>query len=562
MLNKASDEKIKKIIRESVFQFLQENGVMVEDIPSIIFTVPKNSIHGHLSTNIALQLSGVTTKNARQIAQYIVEIIKEKNNNLFDRIEVAGPGFINFFFKKNLLYNVLNEIISEKEKFGHSSIGKGEKVLVEYVSVNPTGPLHVGHGKCAVVGDSLARIMKAAGFQVATEYYINDHGKQMDLLGESVFIRYRQLAGEEIEFPENCYQGDYIITIAEEIKNENSADFKDKDDRETLKFFKNYAKQKILKDIKKDLANFGVEFDNWFSEESLYLQDKVKPVIEKLKKDGFLYSDNGALWFKSTIFGDEKDRVVIRANGEATYFSSDIAYHDDKYKRGFQTLIDIWGADHHGYIDRMKAAVQALGYEKDSFQVLLVQFVNLIQAGKVVGMSTRGGQFITLKELLKEVGKDVSRYFFLMNSHESHTEFDLDIAKSQSMENPVFYIQYAHSRICSIIEKGEIKNISVNTENREQVELSLLDKNEELEFINKLSYFKKVVERSAVQRKPYFIAGYLHELAGLFHKYYTQYRIVSADKRLSLARMYLIHSIKIVLENGLYLLGIKALEKM
>ncbi len=562
MLNETTHESLKLLITESVFQYLKNKGIELKKIPVIILTTPKDPAHGHLSTNIALQLSGMISGNAKEIAGFIVQELEKNNRGMLDRVEIAGPGFINFYFQKDLLYNILHEIIAEKDRFGCSDLGKGEKILLEYVSVNPTGPLHVGHGKCAAVGDSLSKILRAAGYQVSTEYYINDHGKQMDTLGQSVLIRYRQLLGEEIEFPENGYQGDYIVALAKEVREKYGTEFKAKDDQETINFFKSYAQQKILQDIKEDLILFGVEFDNWFSEESLYTQDKVYPVIDRLRQEGFVYLEKGALWFKSTDFGDEKDRVVTRANGEAAYFASDIAYHDDKYKRGFQTLIDIWGSDHHGYINRMKAAVQALGYTRDSFQVLLVQFVTLLRAGKTVGMSTRGGQFITLKDLLKEVGKDVARYFFLMYSYDSHTEFDLDIAKSQSLENPVYYIQYAYARICSIIKKGEIKNITLDDINKEQIDLKLLDKREELEIIKKLMSFKKVVERSAIKRKPYLIAGYLLELASLFHKYYTEYKIISRERTLSESRLYLVCSVKIVLENALFLLGIGAPQKM
>jgi len=562
LLNETTHESLKLLITESVFQYLKNKGIELKKIPVIILTTPKDPAHGHLSTNIALQLSGMISGNAKEIAGFIVQELEKNNRGMLDRVEIAGPGFINFYFQKDLLYNILHEIIAEKDRFGCSDLGKGEKILLEYVSVNPTGPLHVGHGKCAAVGDSLSKILRAAGYQVSTEYYINDHGKQMDTLGQSVLIRYRQLLGEEIEFPENGYQGDYIVALAKEVREKYGTEFKAKDDQETINFFKSYAQQKILQDIKEDLILFGVEFDNWFSEESLYTQDKVYPVIDRLRQEGFVYLEKGALWFKSTDFGDEKDRVVTRANGEAAYFASDIAYHDDKYKRGFQTLIDIWGSDHHGYINRMKAAVQALGYTRDSFQVLLVQFVTLLRAGKTVGMSTRGGQFITLKDLLKEVGKDVARYFFLMYSYDSHTEFDLDIAKSQSLENPVYYIQYAYARICSIIKKGEIKNITLDDINKEQIDLKLLDKREELEIIKKLMSFKKVVERSAIKRKPYLIAGYLLELASLFHKYYTEYKIISREKTLSESRLYLVCSVKIVLENALFLLGIGAPQKM
>ncbi len=562
MFDKANDDNLKQIISRAVTQYLENNKIELKAIPKIILTIPKNPAHGHLSTNIALQLSGLLEGNAKNIAQFIGREAEQNNPEIFEKIKIEGPGFINFYFRKDLFYGLLLEIISEKEKYGHSKRGNGEKVLVEYVSVNPTGPLHIGHGKCAVVGDSLSRILAAAGYQVATEYYINDHGKQIDLLGESVLARYRQLCGEEVVFPENGYQGDYIVTIAQEIKEKNQDKFKGKIDSGTKRFVRDYAKQRILADIREDLIAFGVKFDNWFSEESLYVQNRVQTVIEKLNQKGFIFSSKGALWFKSTDFGDEKDRVVTKENGEDTYFASDIAYHDDKYRRGFTTLIDIWGSDHHGYINRMKAAIQALGYAKDSFQVLLVQFVTLVRAGQIIGMSTRGGQFITLKDLLKEVGTDVARYFFLMNSHDSHTEFDLDIAKSQSLENPVFYIQYAYARICSIIEKGSARNIVLNDWNKDSIDLVLLDKKEELEIIKKLGQFKKIVERSAEQRKPYLIAGYLHELASLFHKYYTEYKVIGEDKKLSLARLYLISCIKIVLENSLSLLGIQAPEKM
>lgn len=561
MLNKTNND-LQQLIRDSILKYLKNKEIDFVSIPVIMLTTPKNPAHGHLSTNIALQLSAIISDAPSNIAQFIVQEIEKKKPGILDKIEVASPGFINFYFKNDVLYNILPEIITKKSQFGHSNIGQGEKVLVEFVSVNPTGPLHIGHGKCAVVGDSLSKILKAAGYEVSTEYYINDHGKQIDILGESVLVRYRQLLGEDIEFPANGYQGNYIVDLAKEIMNEYQEQFKGKNDQDTIHFFKDYAQERILKDIKEDLFSFGVQFDNWFSEQSLYTENKVHPVIERLKKEGFVYLNKGALWFKSTDFGDEKDRVVIRKDGEATYFASDIAYHDDKYKRGFNILIDIWGADHHGYINRMKAAIQALGYTKDSFQVLLVQFVTLLQGGKAVGMSTRGGQFITLKDLLKEVGKDVARYFFLMYSHDSHTEFDLDIAKSQSMDNPVFYIQYAYARICSIIEKGQSKNIILIDQKKEQIDLKLLDKKEELELIKKMAYFKEVIERSALQRKPYLIASYLYELASLFHKYYTEYKVISEDRELSEARLYLIYAVKIVLENALTLLGIQAPEKM
>ena len=561
-MNKNINKHIIELIEEAVQKGTKDITLKPKEIPPIILTSPKNPEHGHLTTNIALQLSRIIKSNPRQIANRIVQEIEKSKEQEITKIEIAGPGFINFYLENNVLHSVLREIMQQKSQFGRSDIGKNEKINIEFVSVNPTGPLHVGHGKCAAVGDALAKILKAAGYQVTTEYYINDHGKQIDTLGESVLTRYQKLLGENVEFPENGYQGEYIIALAEEIKDRYDDKFINRNAKENIEFFKEYAQNSILQDIKNDLNSFGVRFDNWFSEKSLYDKNKVQPVIEKLLKENHVYRYEGALWFKASGFGDEKDRVVIRENGEPTYFASDIAYHDDKYNRGFHTLIDIWGADHHGYIKRMKAAVMAMGYNPDTFQVLLVQFVTLIKDGEVVGMSTRGGEFITLKNLLQEVGSDVARYFFLMHSHDSHTEFDLDIAKSQSMENPVFYIQYAHARICSIIEKGKMHNIALDDKIKNETDLSLLDKNEELELIKKLASFRKTIENSAIHWKPHLIASYLHELAAQFHKYYTEYKVLGEDRKISEARLYLVYCVKIVLENALSLLGIKAPEQM
>ena len=561
-MNKNINKHIIELIEEAVQKGIKDITLKPKEIPPIILTTPKNPEHGHLTTNIALQLSRIIKSNPRQIANRIVQEIEKSKEQEITKIEIAGPGFINFYLENNVLHSVLREIMQQKSQFGRSDIGKNEKINIEFVSVNPTGPLHVGHGKCAAVGDALAKILKAAGYQVTTEYYINDHGKQIDTLGESVLTRYQKLLGENVEFPENGYQGEYIIALAEEIKDRYDDKFINRNAKENIEFFKEYAQNSILQDIKNDLNSFGVRFDNWFSEKSLYDKNKVQPVIEKLLKENHVYRHEGAFWFKASGFGDEKDRVVIRENGEPTYFASDIAYHDDKYNRGFHTLIDIWGADHHGYIKRMKAAVMAMGYNPDTFQVLLVQFVTLIKDGEVVGMSTRGGEFITLKNLLQEVGSDVARYFFLMHSHDSHTEFDLDIAKSQSMENPVFYIQYAHARICSIIEKGKMHNIALDDKIKNETDLSLLDKNEELELIKKLASFRKTIENSAIHWKPHLIASYLHELAAQFHKYYTEYKVLGEDRKISEARLYLVYCVKIVLENALSLLGIKAPEQM
>jgi arginyl-tRNA synthetase len=561
-LNKNINKYIIKIVKEAVQKCITDHTFTLQEIPPIILTTTKNPEHGHLTTNLALQLSGIIKSNPRKIAERIVQEIEKNKKQVITKIEVAGPGFINFYLKNTVLHSVLREIMQQKSQFGNSDIGRNKKINIEFVSVNPTGPLHVGHGKCAAVGDALAKILNAAGYQVKTEYYINDHGKQIDTLGASVLARYRSFFDEQVEFPENGYQGEYIISLAKEIKSKYGDRYIKGNVKENIEFFKEYAQNSILQDIKDDLNSFGVRFDNWFSERSLYDKNKVQSVIEKLLEEKHVYQHEGALWFRASDFGDEKDRVVIRENGEPTYFASDIAYHDDKFKRGFNTLIDIWGADHHGYIKRMKAAIKAMGYDPDSFQVLLVQFVTLIKEGQAIGMSTRGGEFITLRDLLQEVGSDVARYFFLMHSHDSHTEFDLDVAKSQSMENPVFYIQYAYARICSIIEKGRINNIILDDEIEKEIDLSLLDKYEELELIKKLANFRKAIENSALHWKPHLVASYLHELAAQFHKYYTEYKVLGRERGLSEARLYLVFCIKIVLENALSLLGIKAPEQM
>jgi arginyl-tRNA synthetase len=402
--------------------------------------------------------------------------------------------------------------------------------------------------------------LKAAGYKVEKEYYINDQGRQIDLLGQSVQVRYDNLLGEEEEFPPDGYKGKYIIDLAQDIIDKFQDKYKGRDDQESREFFKEFTLKNILEGIKEDLKDFGVEFDQWFSESSLYKQNKLQEVIELLQQKGFLYKEKGALWLKTTIFGDEKDRVVIRENSIPTYFASDIAYHQDKYQRGFEKIIDIWGADHHGYIQRMKAAVQALGYPEDSLGVLIVQFVTLIRDGKEVGMSTRGGEFITLKDLIKEVGKDVARYFFLMRSHDSHTEFDLDVAKSQSMENPVYYIQYAYARICSIIKKAEQAGIKMDKSKISK--LQLLDKEEEFELIRKLSSLKEVIKKSALTWKPHFLTTYLYDLASSFHKYYTVHRIITEDEELTRARLILIDCTRIVLFNSLKILGVSVPESM
>jgi len=550
---------VKKTILDSIEKNIKQSNFQIKIIPEIILLTPKNKSHGDLSTNIAMQLSRELKLKPLDIAHFIVDNLNIKDS-IIGEVEIVRPGFINFCLKENWLYQIIDEIREKGEDYGKVNLGKGKKIQVEFVSVNPTGPLHVGHGKCAAVGDALSNILKAAGYKVEKEYYINDQGRQIDLLGQSVQVRYNNLLGEEEEFPPDGYKGKYIIDLAKDIIDKFQDKYKGRDDQESREFFKEFTLKNILEGIKEDLKDFGVEFDEWFSESSLYKQNKLQEVIGLLQQKGFLYKEKGALWLKTTVFGDEKDRVVIRENSIPTYFASDIAYHQDKYQRGFEKIIDIWGADHHGYIQRMKAAVQALGYPEDSLGVLIVQFVTLIRDGKEVGMSTRGGEFVTLKDLIKEVGKDVARYFFLMRSHDSHTEFDLDVAKSQSMENPVYYIQYAYARICSIIKKAE--QAGVKMDKSKATRLQLLDKEEEFELIKKLSSLKEVIKKSALTWKPHFLTTYLYDLASSFHKYYTVHRIITEDEELTRARLILIDCTRIVLFNSLKILGVSVPESM
>ena len=552
-------DQINEILLDSIKKIIRQDNFQIKDIPKIIILIPKNKSHGDLSANIAMQLSRELNLRPLDIANLIVSHL-DIQGTIVDKVKIAGPGFINFWLNENWLYKVLDEIREQGENYGKVNLGKGKRVQVEFVSVNPTGPLHVGHGKCAAVGDALSGILKAAGYEVEKEYYINDQGKQIDILGQSVQVRYNNFFGEKKEFPADGYKGEYIFDIAKEVIDKFQAKYKGRDDKETQEFFKVFTLNKILSGIKQDLKDFGVEFDVWFSEKSLYEQNKLQEIIELLQQRGFLYEEKGALWLKSTVFVDEKDRVVIRENNIPTYFASDIVYHQNKYQRGFDKVIDIWGADHHGYIKRMKAATQALGYSENFLDVLIVQFVTLIKDGKEVGMSTRGGEFITLRDLIKEVGKDVARYFFLMRSYDSHTEFDLDVAKSQSMENPVYYIQYAYARICSIIKKAEQEGIKIDK--NKKVNLHLLDKEEEIELIKKLSSLKEVVRKSALTWKPHLLTTYLYDLASSFHKYYTVHRVITEDKELTKARLILIDCTRIVLFNTFKILGISAPKSM
>jgi len=431
---------------------------------------------------------------------------------------------------------------------------------VEFVSANPTGPLHIGHARGAVVGDVISNLLKTSGYKVAKEYYINDAGNQMNNLGKSVLLRYRELLGEKIDFPESCYRGEYIKDIAGKIIKDEGEKYLNTDELSAINYFTSIAGRVILEEIKADLKDFGVVFDEYFSEKELYKNDGVTKLLDKLQKKGFVYSDGETLWFKTTDFGDEKDRVVVRKNGEPTYFAADIAYHQNKFDRGFETVIDIWGADHHGYMPRMRAGIQALGHNKESLKIILVQLVNLLRGGVPAAMSTRSGEFVTLREVLDEVGRDAARYNFLMRRSDSHLDFDLEVAKKQSNENPVYYVQYAHARICSILKMAQERGIDMPA--YIDTDLSLLNEPEEKSLIKMLVRYPETVHGAAKSLEPHRIPFYLNELAGVFHSYYNKNKVISEDNRLTAARLFLIMMIRIVLENALDILGVSAPQKM
>jgi len=533
---------------EASLKSLALDDLLKEDI---LLDYPTDSRFGDLSTNVALKLSKLAKKSPFEIANSITELIRPhlEEGALKDQVrlvKIEGAGFINFYLTEKYFFEKLKEIIlKEKEALAHD-FGKGKKVLIEFVSANPTGSLSVAHARQAAVGDCLANILDFLGFEAKREYYLNDEGNQINILGGSVGLRMKELSGEKIEFPENYYQGDYIYTIAKEaaekkVKTEELGDF---------------AANYILDIIKKELDDFGVKFDYWYSQKELAKSDKIRNAFESLKANGFLYEQDGATWFKSTAFGDDKDRVVIKSDGALTYLAPDIAYHQDKYKRGFDWLINLWGPDHHGYIARLKSSVQALGHNAQSLAIIIVQLATIFRCGKPVQMSTRKGQYITMREVLDEVGTDAARFFFLMRRTSSHLDFDLDIAKKQTPENPVYYVQYAHARICSILRNSIIKV------DKKETDFSLLKEKEELALIKKLLQFTNILNICLVTLDPYMLTVYLQEVAETFHRFYDLHRVLGVDDSLTKARLALIEATKIVIAQGLDLLGVSKPEKM
>lgn len=561
--------KLKKLISGRVIQsavdraFLEKvqrkEKLVSEVFPEVIVEWAKEEKFGDFSSNIALVLAGLEKKPPRDIARIILEELSAPEGVL-DRIETAGPGFINFFVKKGRWLGVLPQVVCQPEMFGSLGLGKGRKVQIEFVSANPTGPLHIGHGRGAAVGDALSKILNKAGWCVTKEYYINDTGVQMELLGRSTYLRYLQLLGKDVPFIDNGYQGDYIRDIARDILAEQGDRFLYLTEEEALPFFTQFTAQQILEGIKKDLYEFGIEFDNWFSENSLYQNREVERAIELLKEKDLVYEEDGALWQKATQFEDEKDRVVLRSTGQPTYFASDIAYHINKFQRGFNLIINIWGADHHGYLPRVKGVMKGLGYPEESLQIILYQLVSLIRDGQPVSMSTRSGEFTSLAELLQDVGRDATRFFFLMRRADSQLEFDLDLAKKKSNDNPVYYVQYAHARICSLFRQAESKGRELPR--AEQIDLNSLQLPEEFLLAKKIAYFPDLVEECVLSLEPHRITFYLQDLASIFHSYYNKHRIISDDQRLTDARLLLVRAIQVVLVNALALIGVSAPDKM
>ncbi len=549
-------EKIGLLIKKALKGAKKSGELNIkEDIPFYL-EIPKEEKHGDFTTNVAFDLAKQKEMSPYKVAMTIVKHLRKEP--LIKEVKVEGGGFINFFLDEQWLYQILLEIEKEKERFGQLNIGKGKSVLLEFVSANPTGPLHIGHGRAGVVGDVLGNLLKFAGYKVEREYYYNDVGNQMHILGNSVRIRYLQSLGEKITFPENGYWGRYIKDIAQEVVKKYRDKYKLISEEKSINFFTNFAEKEILKRIKKDLQSLGIKYDSWVKETSFHKEGKIKEVINFLKEKRYIYEKEGALWFKSSIFGDDKDRVVIRSNGESTYLAPDIAYHRDKYERGFDWLINLLGPDHHGYVTRLKAAVQALGHEKEKLSIIILQLVTLGKGKEKIPMSTRAGDFVSLEEIINEVGKDVSRFFFLMRGTDSHLDFDLALAKKESLENPVYYIQYAHARICSILKEAKKRKIS----RTKKVDLTLLKEKEELNLIRKLANFPEEINTAVRILEPQGITRYLHQLSTLFHQYYTKHRVIMQETSLTCARLFLVEAIRTVLSNGLTLLGISAPQKM
>ncbi len=552
-------QKIKNMIYNASKDAYDKRDLPSSDFPEIEIEVPKAESHGDFSTNISMVMASIQKMPPRKIAEAIIKNINDPDG-ILDKTEIAGPGFINFFLNKHSWLPVLRKIHEQDALYGASDIGKGKKIQVEFVSANPTGPLHVGHGRGAAVGDSIANILLFCGYNVEKEYYINDSGRQINTLGRSVFLRYKELFEADLQFPKDCYQGDYVRDLAGKVKDDKEDKLLSMSKEEAISYCARFAADNILSEIKEDLVSFGVVFDRWYSEQGLYDSGKVDRAINDFRNRKIIFEDDGALWFRTKDFGDEKNRVVVRNNGLTTYFASDIAYHQDKFDRGFERVIDVWGADHHGYIPRVSAAIEALGHTRDKFDVILIQLVNLLREGEPVAMSTRAGEFVTLRDVINEVGSDAARFIFLTRHYESALDFDLELAKKKTNDNPVYYVQYVHARISSIVRKAQERGISEIVWNDGAI--SRLTEPEEIQLIKIMARYPEIVRCSAEYMEPHRITYFLMKLASAFHAYYNKHRVLTDDAELTLGRLYLVIAVKKIIRNGLSLLGVSAPEKM
>ena len=549
--------KLESTLQNALSKAIIEAGLLdAIEASTINIEIPKDKSHGDYSSNIAMQLTRQLHRNPREIANAIVDALNKEDASI-EKVEIAGPGFLNFYMKNDALTSIIKEVLKEGENYGQSDFGKGTKVDVEFVSANPTGDLHLGHAKGAAVGDSICRIMRKAGYDVTAEYYINDAGKQITNLALSLYSRYLALFGIEREMPKDGYYGQDVKDIAKQVKEEHGDEFVNIEEDEAIHFFRKLGTEHELQKIKDILKEFRVHFDYWFSETSLYRENMIQPVIDILDEKGYLYKQDGALWFRTTDFDDDKDRVLIKKDGSYTYVTPDIAYHKNKFDRGFDYLVDLFGADHHGYINRMKAAMQALGYNKDQLKIDIMQLVQMVENGEIVKMSKRTGNAVTIKDLIEEIGVDATRYFFVSKAANTPFEFDLGLAKSQSNENPVYYAQYAHARLSSIMRSAKENGYEVADH------FELLTDPKEISLLKQIGEFRNVIIDAAKQRAPHKVANYIQKLAQLFHSFYNDCHVLDENNReLSNQRIALCLACKITLANALDVIGVSAPEKM
>lgn len=548
-----------RAINDAAEKARAEGKLSYDNLPEFVLEVPREKEHGDFATNIAMLLSRQAKMAPRQIADIITGHMAT-DGTWVAKIEIAGPGFINFHLDYKWVYDVFPQIMDQGDSYGNSKTGDGQKVQVEFVSANPTGLLHMGNARGAALGDTMASLLQAAGFEVTREFYINDAGNQIENFGKSLEARYLQLQGQDVPFPEEGYHGQDIIDTVRGLIEKDGDKYLQMPSDERKAIMIKYALQEKLNAIKKTLGEFGVKYDVWFSEQTLHESGAIDECLKELRSKGLVYENEGAVWLKTTEFGDEKDEVLIRSNGTPTYFAADIAYHKNKFDRGFKWVINIWGADHHGHIKRLKGAMNALGYNPDNLDIVIMQLVRLFKSGEIVRMSKRSGEFITLEELVSEVGKDAARYFFVMRSPDSHLDFDMDLAKSESTDNPVYYIQYAHARISSIFRQLQEKGGTVPAAG--ECNFTILKEPAELELIRKLADFPTEIAEAALSTEPHRIARYAHELAGLFHSFYNSHRVMVDDVELQKSRLVLVNCTRTVIRRALNLLGLTAPESM